>query len=199
MDNSNLPLFELAGELNQVFAAAMDFQEGKITPEQLTMVADRSAWKTARLLHPTLLPIDDLTLYEVKSIFPEIAFSNERKPWVKARVDISMPRPFRRMMTIRDFPNEHRVTRRTGLDIVLQFVQQHVDPSISQNLSLENGIELGYKSIIYNGKKCCMYGSPYYSLWYGDRDDMAVNFVAVYSKRPATHGEAQVLAYMGKY
>lgn len=94
MDNANLPLFELACELNQVFAAAMDFQEGKITPGQLTMAADRSAWKTARLLHPTLLPIDELTLCEVKSIFPEITFSNERKPWVKARVNISLPRPF---------------------------------------------------------------------------------------------------------
>lgn len=102
-------------------------------------------------------------------------------------------------MTIREFPRENSVTRRTGVDIVLQFVHQYIEPAISQDLNLQIDVELTYEARKFTGETQLVYGVPYCSLWYGNMDDMAINFVVVYSKRPASSGETNVLAYMGKF
>ena len=94
MNDANLPLSALTRELKQVFSAAVDYQEGKIMPEQLKMAADKSAWRAARLLHPSLLPIKGLTCKEVHDVFPDITHFKGRKAWMRARMDIPLPRSF---------------------------------------------------------------------------------------------------------
>ncbi|KAJ5093957.1 hypothetical protein N7456_009818 [Penicillium angulare] len=92
-------------------------------------------------------------------------------------------------------PN-NMTTRRTRLDLLLNYVFQETDPAFSDELTLHTDLEFNC-SLPCAGKSYALCGTPYYSLWYGPVEDLATNFVVVHTETPGFFDEGVVQAYMG--
>lgn len=93
-------IHKLEQGVKQVFAAALDRTEGKITSKQLKRTADRATWNTARLLDDYFIPARDLKLKGVDALFTETGNPGHRflaEPslmWMKSRHYIPLTRTF---------------------------------------------------------------------------------------------------------
>ncbi|KAJ5287497.1 hypothetical protein N7478_003183 [Penicillium angulare] len=97
-------------------------------------------------------------------------------------------------VTLRE-PN-NMTTRRTRLDLLLNYIFEKTDPAFSDELTLHTDLEFNCR-LPCAGKSYSLGGTPYYSLWYGPVEDLATNFVAVHTETPGVFDEAVVHAYMG--
>lgn len=93
---------------------------------------------------------------------------------------------------------DNMVTRRTRLDLLLNYVLENTDPAFSDQLTLYNDLEFNYGSVPCAGQSYSVYGAPYYSLWYGPVKNLATNFVIVHTETPGFFDEAIIHSYMGK-
>lgn len=93
-------IHKLEQGVKQVFAAALDKTEGKITTKQLKRTADRATWNTTRLLDDYYIPTRDLKLKGVDALFTETGNPGHRflaEPslmWMKSRHYIPLTRTF---------------------------------------------------------------------------------------------------------
>ncbi|KAJ5916432.1 hypothetical protein N7504_000447 [Penicillium tannophilum] len=197
-------IHKLEQGVKQVFAAALDKTEGKITTKQLKRTADRATWNTTRLLDDYYIPTRDLKLKGVDALFTETGNPGHRflaEPslmWMKSRHYIPLTRTFERLLNAIRLHEPNNITiRRTRLDVLLNHVFDRVNEAINNSLTLQSDVEFIFEGVPRAGKKYGIYGAPYYSLWYGPVEDFSTNFIVVHTETPGYFDEATVHAYMG--
>lgn len=93
-------IHKLEQGIKQVFAAALDRTEGKISSTQLKRTADRATWNATRLFDDYIIPAQNLKLEAVGALFTETGNPGHRflaEPslmWMKSRHYIPLTRTF---------------------------------------------------------------------------------------------------------
>lgn len=93
-------IHKLEQGVKQVFAAALDRTEGKITSKQLKRTADRATWNTTRLFNDYFIPARNMKLEDVDALFTGTGNPGHRflaEPslmWMKSRHYIPLTRTF---------------------------------------------------------------------------------------------------------
>ncbi|KAJ5723287.1 hypothetical protein N7488_001322 [Penicillium malachiteum] len=188
-----------------VFAAALDCNEGKITPQQLQRTAETGAWESEHLLddlyfHARNLKVPGAGVIFTKNSNPGNRFLAEiKKPWMEPETRIILPQSLLRY--INKLPLHEpssMITHRTRLDLLLDHVFLRSNAS-SKGLTLKTDLEWAYSGLPYPGEDyttCTCYGVPYYTVWYGPLEDLATNFVIVHTETPGYFDEGEVHVYM---
>ncbi|KAJ5728397.1 hypothetical protein N7493_004727 [Penicillium malachiteum] len=188
-----------------VFAAALDCNEGKITPQQLQRTAETSAWESEHLLdglyfHARNLKVPGAGVIFTKNSNPGDRFLAEvKKSWMEPGTRIILPPSFLRYLNkLPLHRSDSMITRRTRLDLLLDHVFLRANPSSSKALTLKTDLEWAYSGLPYPDQDytCTCYGVPYYSIWYGPLEDLATNFVIVHTETPGYFDEGEVHVYM---
>ncbi|KAJ6093158.1 hypothetical protein N7486_008447 [Penicillium sp. IBT 16267x] len=182
-------IHKLEKGLKQVFAAALDRKEGKITSHQLLRTADRASWNSTRLFDDDLIPARDLKLKAVGTLFTKTGnpgrhfLAELTQKWMKSRQYTPLTETFQRLLNAIRLHEPNNVTiRRTRLDLLLNHVFTRVNEAVSYSLTLQSDVEFTFG------------GLP---LWYGPVEDFATNFIVVHTETPGYFDEATVHTYMG--
>lgn len=60
MSHRDSKLDTMKEQVKKLFTAALEYHEGKLTPEQLKSISQRVEWKSKHLLHPRTLSVNTL-------------------------------------------------------------------------------------------------------------------------------------------
>lgn len=90
------------------------------------------------------------------------------------------------------------LTRKTRLDFIINHVFEKLKPEMEETLHLETDLEFTYGSISDDETGSGLYGVPFYTLWYGPRENLGIYLVVVHTNKPAFFDTSEIQTYMGK-
>ncbi|KAJ6166756.1 hypothetical protein N7470_002203 [Penicillium chermesinum] len=185
-------------QIRRVFAAALEFNAGRICPEQLKVIAQKAEWKSRRLMQPSFISAQGLNNNSSRSLFTRHPatldgsigkglLAEKERPWMVNHKSLRLSSDF----------DKKEATRKTRLDDIIRHVFEKLKPEAAASLRLETDVEFIHGGVQSKRKEYSIYGVPYYTLWYGSEQDLGIYLIIVHTNKPAFFESSEIHTYMG--